>query len=50
MYCREKRTELPVVEYKRQVSVEEVGNGHKAEMETEPYMKEYRGTLEERDE
>jgi hypothetical protein len=30
--------------------VEEVGNGHKTEMETEPYVKEDRGILEERDE
>jgi hypothetical protein len=50
MYCRKKGTELLVSEYKRLVRVEEVGNGHKAEMETEPYVKEDRGILEERDE
>jgi hypothetical protein len=49
MHCREKGTELPVIEYKRLVRVEEVGDGHKAEMETEPYVKEDRGILEERD-
>jgi hypothetical protein len=39
-----------VSEYKRLVRVEKVGNGHKAEMETEPYVKEDRGILEARDE
>jgi hypothetical protein len=45
MYCQEKGTELPVSEYKSLVRVEEVGNGHKAEMETEPYVTEGRGYL-----
>jgi hypothetical protein len=36
--------------YKRLVRVEGVGNGHKAEMEKEPCVKEDRGILEERDE
>jgi hypothetical protein len=50
MYCRKKGTELLVSEYKRLVRVEEVGNGHEEEMETEPYVKEDRGILEERNE
>jgi hypothetical protein len=50
MYRQKKGTELPVSEYKRLVRVEEVGNGHKAEMETETYAKEDRGILEETDE
>jgi hypothetical protein len=50
MYCRKKGTELPVSEYKRLVRVEEVGNGHKAEMAAEPYVKENGRILEERDE
>jgi hypothetical protein len=50
MYCRKKGTELPVSEYKRLIRVGELGNGHKAEMETEPYVKEDRGIHEERDE
>jgi hypothetical protein len=50
MYYREKGTERPVNEYKSLVMLEEVGIGHKAEMETEPFVKEDRGLHEERNE
>jgi hypothetical protein len=50
MYYREKGTELPVSENKRPVRLEDVGIGHKAEMETEPFVKEDRRIHEERNE